>query len=169
MLHWTTAAEINNDHFSIERSTDEATWTPVGRVYPEVVSRYGQNYEFRDIQARDIAPTLYYRIQQVDMDGNRSYSDLREVQFGKTTSSFVTMGPVPVVPRSFVEVDLVQMERVKLTVRDLNGREVWATVRDGVAGTNTWTIGPELLSLPAGTYVLQIQGLSFHSHLTFTR
>jgi hypothetical protein len=76
-LEWSTASEINNDYFSIERSVDGKYFQPIGKIYGAGNSSVIRNYEFTD----DHPPSLdeegqgikYYRIRQVDFNGQYEY------------------------------------------------------------------------------------------------
>jgi hypothetical protein len=71
-LKWSTATEINNSHFIIERSHDDSNWEIISEVKGAGNSNKMTHYEFNDNQAPKTA--LIYRIRQVDFDGKESYS-----------------------------------------------------------------------------------------------
>lgn len=169
LLHWTTSEEINNDYFEIQRSHNSDTWIPVGRMTPEYVYANGNNYQFLDHQARQVGDKLYYRIKQVDIDGKSSYSAIEEIKFGIEKSELVTMGPLPILEETYVEVNLIQMESIDLVIRDLSGRVVRSIRKEGMTGSNVWRIGHEILTLPAGVYLMDIKGVTFQESLKFTR
>jgi hypothetical protein len=66
VLKWTTASEINNDHFSIERSIDAMTWQEINRVPGAGNSNTELSYSWVDL---DPINNGYYRLKQVDFDG----------------------------------------------------------------------------------------------------
>ena len=45
-LHWTTASEINNSHFEIERSNDGSSWTTIGQISGAGTTTTAHNYTF---------------------------------------------------------------------------------------------------------------------------
>lgn len=169
LLHWTTTEEVNNDYFEIQRSHNSDTWITVGRITPEYVYANGNNYQFLDPLARQAGEKLYYRIKQVDLDGKSSYSAIKEVKFGVEKSALVTMGPLPIMEETYVEVNLIQMESVDLVIRDLSGRVVRSIRKEGLTGSNVWKVGHEILSLPAAVYIMDIKGATFQESLKFTR
>ena len=71
-LNWSTATEINNSHFVIERSHDDSNWEKISEVKGAGNSNTVNQYEFADTDAPNSA--LIYRIRQVDFDGKESYS-----------------------------------------------------------------------------------------------
>ena len=86
-LNWSTSAELNNDRFLIERSTDANIWAEIGKVLGSGTTDTEQAYRFVDTDRPD-SETIYYRLKQVDFDGQYSYS--------RTVS--VTASPVVDVP-----------------------------------------------------------------------
>ena len=71
VLNWATASEINNDYFLVQRKSDE--WKDIGKVGGFGNSNMSRFYEFKDLDAREAE--LYYRLKQVDKDGQFEYSD----------------------------------------------------------------------------------------------
>lgn len=76
-LSWKTAAEINNDYFTIERSPDGKNFSPAGKVQgagnSNVVLQY--NYTDKPETFSSRAETIFhYRLKQTDYDGKYGYS-----------------------------------------------------------------------------------------------
>lgn len=77
-LNWQTTSEQNNNYFEIERSENGNDFTSIGSV----ISQNGnsvtpQNYSFSDNNL--ISNKTYYRLKQVDLTGNYSYSSIISV------------------------------------------------------------------------------------------
>jgi len=74
MLEWTTASEENNDYFAVEMSRDAASFSESAQVKgngtTESLANY--SYEFSNLAAG----TYYFRLRQVDYDGQFSFSDV---------------------------------------------------------------------------------------------
>lgn len=71
-LDWSTAQELNNRYFDVERSVNANEWTLVGRVNGAGNSQTVKNYNAFD--ASPVSGINYYRLKQVDFDGNFKYS-----------------------------------------------------------------------------------------------
>lgn len=65
-LRWTTASEVNNNYFDIERSEDGLSFLPIGKVKAAGTSRVNHNYLFED--ATLFLGRAYYRLKQTDFD-----------------------------------------------------------------------------------------------------
>ncbi len=73
-LIWTTATEISNERFIIERSNDGLQWHQIGEV-----AGNGNSSELIDYSFEDFHPFQginYYRLVQVDYDGQQSISEI---------------------------------------------------------------------------------------------
>jgi len=84
-LSWTTASEVNCLGFDIERSLDGNRFSKIGNVISKSTngnSNTNLNYSFQDNK-----PSIgnnYYRLKQIDVDGNYKYSNIAMVKFDAT-------------------------------------------------------------------------------------
>lgn len=79
LLKWKTSTEKDNRSFVIERSVDSDSWEAIGEVQGAGNSQSDIDYDFSDI-----APTKgvsYYRLKQIDFNGESEYSTVRSVAF----------------------------------------------------------------------------------------
>ncbi|MEQ8325507.1 MAG: DUF2341 domain-containing protein, partial [Vicingaceae bacterium] len=76
-LSWVTVSEINNDFFSIERSSDLVDWETIDRIHGAGNSRQVLNYDRTD--QRPLPGISYYRLKQTDFDGQFSYSNIEAI------------------------------------------------------------------------------------------
>jgi hypothetical protein len=66
-LSWETATETNNDHFTIERSSDGINYEIAGKVAGAGNSNRALHYSFVD--AKPLKGTSYYSLKQTDING----------------------------------------------------------------------------------------------------
>ncbi|WP_317164797.1 DUF4082 domain-containing protein [Hymenobacter ginkgonis] len=78
-LAWTTAQELNNAGFTVERSTDGQDFRAIGTVAGAGTSSVARQYGFRDDQLPAGVALLYYRLRQTDFNGAVTYSPVRAV------------------------------------------------------------------------------------------
>ena len=72
ILNWTTASEINNAYFTVEKSYNGFDFEWVGTQEGSSPSTQIRNYSLTDY---NILETLnYYRLKQTDFDGKFEYS-----------------------------------------------------------------------------------------------
>lgn len=73
-LQWETKTESNNSGYNIERSADGQTFENVGFVKSKGNSQIQQDYRFTDRQL--LIGLNYYRLEQIDVDGKLTYSNI---------------------------------------------------------------------------------------------
>ena len=147
LLEWRTASEQNNQGFEVERlqGNDIANardWQTIGFLPGHGTATEEQAYSFLD--SKPAPGTIYYRLRQMDFDGQFEYS--------KTVS--VNIGPdeITVFPNPFTDVLTVNgaiSEDTGYEVFDLMGRLMLK-----IAPGNGIEINLE--GLPDGMYVLNI-------------
>lgn len=74
ILEWTTASEINNDYFTIQRSKTGDGFEDIGIIKGAGNSNEIKKYNFTDINP--LSGLNYYRLMQTDFDGIISYSEI---------------------------------------------------------------------------------------------
>ncbi len=73
LLTWQTAQEIDNDRFEIERRSEDGSYEVVGTLKGVGNSINVENYSFTD--AIPFYGSNFYRLKQVDFDGQFEFSD----------------------------------------------------------------------------------------------
>ena len=131
-LEWTTQSEMDNDYFSVERTSDATN-------YEDVVSVEGAGNSIVriDYSATDEEPlegTSYYRLKQVDYDGTTSYSDLVSVYNSQSKlSEFTTFYDGNVVNIKYY-LDIADIYSIRLY--DVSGKLVYNGLLNGYVGNN---------------------------------
>jgi uncharacterized repeat protein (TIGR01451 family) len=90
-LSWTTTHELNVDYFEVQRKlTGDKEFKSIGEVKATGNTLTEQRYSFNDSEVSS-AGDYYYRIEQFDLDGRSTYS---EIKFVKRSES-ITIGFYP--------------------------------------------------------------------------
>jgi hypothetical protein len=97
-LNWSTASELNNDFFTIERAADLEKFEEVTIVKGQGTIHSKTNYSAVD--ENPLPGTSYYRLKQTDFDGKFTYSDLKKVE-NTNGKIYLTIYPNPVVDHKF--------------------------------------------------------------------
>ena len=92
LLNWQTASEENNKGFEVYRSTDGINFSQIGFVAGAGNSSVLLNYSYTD--KTDPPGKVYYRLRQVDIDGNGKYSPI--VYVNGSNENTVSFYPNPV-------------------------------------------------------------------------
>lgn len=151
VLTWTTYKEQNNLGFEIQASNDGKSWVAAGFVASLAVSGNSSEplkYAFTDAQA--INGKRYYRLQQVDIDGKATFSNVIVLNYGSGENPFcVTIYPNPVTDLLYIDFPYASAETY-ITVTDVMGRRM---------GMNEMLSAGKALHtahLPKGTYILHL-------------
>ncbi|MFY0644439.1 MAG: T9SS type A sorting domain-containing protein [Bacteroidia bacterium] len=81
MIEWSTASELNNEYFVVERRMEnEEEFTAIGTVAGAGNSSDILTYSFMDMSIYWMSNTAYYRIKQVDFDGQSEFSEVAVVE-----------------------------------------------------------------------------------------
>jgi hypothetical protein len=83
-LQWRTMQEQNASHFNVQRSEDGVRFRTIGMVMAQGNTASISDYNFNDKNAT--GAMYYYRLEQVDLDGNINYSSIiKQGNGGKQT------------------------------------------------------------------------------------
>lgn len=159
-LYWATASEVNNDYFSIERSTD-------GRNFKTILTKRGAGNSTTRIEYEDSDPAppdgyVYYRLKQTDFDGKYTYSNIETIknsgdnETGNSSLELKTISPNPF--KSSFRADYFTNEKGKaeITLLSAKGEVVFNQTTETDAGFNTFFYDDEK-ALPSGYYFLIVQ------------
>jgi len=94
-LSWTTASEVNNDYFSLERSQDGISYEEITKVRSQGNSNQKTRYSHNDV-AIFTADKYYYRIIQYDLDGTKYVHSKVLILNGVAPKTKLHIFPVPV-------------------------------------------------------------------------
>ncbi|MCB2408984.1 T9SS type A sorting domain-containing protein [Hymenobacter lucidus] len=146
VLNWTTASEINNRGFEVERSADAKNFKTV--LYKEGAGSSTIRTSYEAVDTKPLAGISYYRLKQIDTDGTVSYSKAVVV---KAKLTDVSVYPNPTQGSDVVTVALPSGSTEGLLVRitDLTGRQIRETRLGSQGELNTQ-------GLEAGTYIIVV-------------
>lgn len=154
-LDWTTASEKNNKGFEVERSLDGKSFEYAGFVKGKVNSNVKQQYAFTDAGIFKAAKaTVFYRLKQVDMDGQYHYSKTVAISVSQEAKE-VAVYPNPFSNAFTVEVETPVATLAKLELYDMQGRLVSVMERNIQAGTTAIGFDAFEASM-SGVYILRV-------------
>jgi hypothetical protein len=151
-LNWTTATEINNSGFEIQKSIDKNNFVTVGFVKGNGTTTEQKSYTFSDKQVFNGTETLYYRLKQIDYNGAFNFSEIVEVVFDIPTEFELGQNyPNPFNPTTKIKYSIPQTGLVKITVFDLTGQEV-VTLLNEVKEPGNYELQFNASQLSSGVY-----------------
>lgn len=159
LLNWVTADELNNAYFEIERSLDKNQWLIIGSVKGKGTTTSIHSYQFTDISLAALSKqtsVVFYRLKQVDVDGNISYSEIVVIELGKSSADEIKVYPNPFNNVMVLEIPVQHAGTAQINLVDLQGKVVSNLSKSLDKGFNLVTVD-NLEGLPYGVYVVKIK------------
>jgi len=158
ILEWSTATELNNLGFEIERSLNQRTWITIGFIEGHGTTTEPQNYSFID---DGIGGTVYYRLKQIDFDGTYEFSFVIAVNSASVTTMDLEQNyPNPFNPNTNIKYQIGNEGFVSLEVFNSLG-EVVATLISEFKQAGTYQISFNGTNLSSGVYVYILKSGNF--------
>lgn len=156
-LKWITVEEMNNDHFEVERSTDGVNFLTAGYVLgAETVEGNKSTYRFNENTANfKNSSIVYYRLKQIDKDGNSSYSKTLAVQLRVREGMVLQVSPNPFIYKIDVRFEAKEGGNSEIRVINLAGQTVISKQSVISKGFNNLALN-DLSKLSKGMYIVQV-------------
>lgn len=163
-VNWTTATEINNDYFTVQRSTDLVTFDNIAVVEGAGNSNTARNYDAIDNNPVD--GIAYYRLVQTDFNGQTETFSPVAVTCSSRPVDVVSVYPNPAQNELYVNVNLTGDDQGILVVYNHLGQQVFTRTINAGKGFNKYTLdvsgfaaGQYFVSINLGSRVLPVQKL----------
>lgn len=154
LVEWTTVNENNNSQFNVQRSLDGNTYETLGTVKSKAVnglSAVDLSYSFVDE-----TPAIghnYYRLQQLDLDNNMTYTKVIDIVWG-ADGSVVSIYPNPAKDKLNIDISAAGASQTEIKLLDMSGRVVKSILAQTVKGMNNITL--EIDDIAVGVYGVQV-------------
>jgi len=147
-LSWNTESEQNSAYFNVERSADGVNFAAIGKVNSAGNSTQTIKYKFTDNSP--LAGRNYYRLRQVDLDGQFALSSIVSVNMSVNSSS-VSLYPNPVLNQAQVQYPKA-VKGAAYKIVSMDGR----VMQSGILQENSTQMNITMGGLKSGVYVLII-------------
>ncbi len=158
-LKWSTASETNNQAFEIQKSLDNKSFNTIGRISGIGNSTAVNNYSFTDIP--NTSGIIYYRLKQIDFNGEYSYSNVIEVYFNHQINYSLNQNfPNPFNPSTSIKYSIAEEGLVTIKVFNSLGCEITSLINE-IKSPGNYSIEFTGKDLPSGLYFYKIETKSF--------
>ena len=161
-LTWRTASERNSAYWELQRSPDGKTFAAFARLDAQGNTSRPTDYAFVDRAAAQRGAFSYYRLRQVDLDGQEAFSPVQVVRFTGTVTPALSLYPNPATTAVSLDLSTLPTGPYRLQVLDALGRTVLTQTLPGGSSSTV-----RLAGLAAGEYLLQLSGQEANAGLVF--
>jgi hypothetical protein len=154
-LEWSTVSEINNDHFTIERSDDGINYYLIAEVSGAGYSNEQLSYSFDDLVNPVENNFVYYKLKQTDFDGKTQ--TIGSAVCSNDNSSMFNENPVVYITSEntlYVSIASDKDQIVELEIYDLSGRMIKSNDVEIIKGNNIYCINT--VDLNPGIYIVSL-------------
>ncbi|MBK6913953.1 MAG: T9SS type A sorting domain-containing protein [Ignavibacteriales bacterium] len=160
-LDWSTATEVNNSGFDIERKSANSDWGKIGFVAGSGTTTEERSYSYRDNSLQSGSYT--YRLKQIDYNGQFEYSNEVEVVINQPMEYSLDQNyPNPFNPSTTIRFSLPEASIVKIKVFNALGEEV-ASLADKLYEPGSHEIIFNAVDLTSGIYFVRMEAGAFIS------
>ena len=124
LLKWSTATEVNNDHFDIQRSIDGINFTSIGSVSGNGTTSSVSYYQFIDPLSSVTDKMLYYRIVQVDVNSKSSNSKIVALKLNGGIIKDMTVFPNPFTSDLRIQITSNKETVATIRINNVSGQQV---------------------------------------------
>lgn len=154
-LTWVTAAEVDNDFFTVERSSDGVSFEPLGYVDGAGNSSNNSYYQFTDKEPFN--GVSYYRLKQTDFDGDFAYTEIRAVRINKNADRNFVVFPNPAREQFSILIE-GQTEAGQIMITDISGKLIRSISLTAHDDYGVFESRVEISDLTPGMYFVTVPG-----------
>ena len=148
LLQWITTNEINFQNFIVEKSIDGVSFFTINSVAVKTGNDLHKSYFVNDNKPNETIN--YYRLKQVDKNGNFSYSKIISISLKTSDFNSFSLFQNPVNDVLKLLISSTSTIKAKLLITDIVGKIVTTKSIDLYKGFQTSNV--ELTNLKAGNY-----------------
>ena len=159
ILNWSTATELNNSGFEVQRTSAGNEFTTIGFVPGYGTTTEAKTYRFVD--ANLLAGSYTYRLKQVDFNGTFAYSDEVNAEVTSPVQFELAQNyPNPFNPSTTIKFSIPQSSNVTLKIFNTLGQEVKTLLNQNME-SGVHTINFDASELNSGIYFYRLDAGQF--------
>lgn len=144
-IYWSSHSELNNDYYTVERSSDAITWESIAKIFSK--GEYGNSNNLLTYEHVDTNPLKghnYYRLKQTDFDGTESFSSIKNVHI-EYEEKAINIYPNPTT--GILAVEGLE-EELFISISTIHGQVMWQE--------HNFTHSINISNLPSAMYIISI-------------
>ena len=156
-LNWTTATELNNKGFEIQRKLFSDDYNTIDFVKGYGTSTKTNNYSWSD---KPLPGTYSYRLKQIDYNGKYEYSKEVEITITPNIFSLEQNFPNPFNPSTVISYSLPSASYVNLIIYNTLGQIV-KVLENGSKNAGNYSVNFNASDLASGIYFYKLEAGQF--------
>ncbi len=158
IIRWTTASEKVNSYFIVERSTDGATFSNIGKIASQATNGNSASllsYSYTDNQIKTGTTNIYYRLRSVDNNGTGTVSKTIHLQAENTAQANEngwSLYPNPATDFISIQSKKQPEDVTTVTLLNVTGAMILNSQMPAAQALGTINVS----GLPSGMYLLKI-------------
>jgi hypothetical protein len=157
LLSWETAQEVNTDHFTIEYSINDTTYSAIGEVKANGNTTSRSTYSLTHKPTLH-APFYYYRLKLYYTDGSWKYSNKVSLSPVASSEYAVEVRPNPFEDELNVRITAPRVQTATITVFDVQGRMLFNKSSALTKGLNVVPVDGRRLAAGVYTIIIRSEG-----------
>ncbi len=162
-LNWSTASEKDNAYFEVLRASEDGVFKTIDKVNGKGTTSETSNYQFVD--QNPLNGNNYYKLKQVDRNGDSKEYGLVSVSFDLATSKLAAS--VNADHHLLLTYQAAENANGEVTIVDLNGKKLIAQKVSLTKGLNQAKL--DVSALPKGLYVVKLGAKGNNSTTKFIK
>jgi hypothetical protein len=151
ILLWSTITELNNYGFEVERCSENHDWRTIGFIEGKGTKSEIQNYSYYDDLFGVNSEKVFYRLKQIDFNGQFNYSSELEVGVPAASFNLSQNFPNPFNPVTVIKYSIPKLNHVSLIIYNSLGQQVRRLV-DEIKIPGYYQAEFDAADLPGGVY-----------------
>ena len=163
-ITWSTLSELNNDHFTLERSADGIDFIWIANI-PSKNSNSSTVYSYADNAPLD--RNNFYRLSQTDKDGRVTYYSVLKINLAPNNHNVFSINPNPVKNNATIELFHQERGNILVILSDMNGKKlrIWKFQKQEYE----WRQLLNIQYIKPGTYFLRTTAGKMNESIIFVK
>lgn len=155
VLKWRTLMEVENDYFTIERSSDGELFEPIAIIQGAGFSESRKDYTYLDPEPQP--GNNVYRLGKTNFEGQTVYSELITVAINDEQAvKIIYGGQNPANGLSEIVFDADTNADITVVLKDVTGKQVFTNIVKPRQGRNSFTF-EDKTRLANGVYLVNLE------------
>jgi hypothetical protein len=155
-INWTTASEVNNDYFSVQRSSNGFDFETISKT--EGAGNSTTMLHYYSVDKKPLHGISYYRLMQTDFDGTNTFSQIVPVNNSSSYNEDVIIYPNPVTEYALIALNstVANASTISFELFDMLGKKIIGSKLSELTSISDNVFRLDRNNLAQGTYFYRL-------------